>query len=95
AFIHSILFGFPTKQQSIPRMEPKNGGPYGGRLTLEDTSFGKVLIERLKGKATGDVRIYYGAGQTAGEEKLPEIIGEIYRNTYEAIFSFDIHGLQN
>ncbi|EAC9527101.1 TPA: AAA family ATPase [Listeria monocytogenes] len=94
-FIHSILFGFPTKQQSIPRMEPKNGGPYGGRLTLEDTPLGKVIIERLKGKATGDVRIYYGDGQTAGEEKLPEIIGEIDRNTYEAIFSFDIHGLQN
>ncbi|MCH2746426.1 AAA family ATPase, partial [Listeria monocytogenes] len=49
AFIHSILFGFPTKQQSLPRMEPKNGGPYGGILTLEDTSFGKVIIERLKG----------------------------------------------
>ncbi|EBF5169154.1 hypothetical protein FH017_11015 [Listeria monocytogenes] len=95
AFIHSILFGFPTKQQSIPRMEPKNGGPYGGRLTLEDTPLGKVIIERLKGKATGDVRIYYGDGQTAGEEKLPEIIGEIDRNTYEAIFSFNIHGLQN
>ncbi|EAF1189959.1 hypothetical protein CHN66_06945 [Listeria monocytogenes] len=95
AFIHSILFGFPTKQQSIPRMEPKNGGTYGGRLTLEDTPLGKVIIERLKGKATGDVRIYYGDGQTAGEEKLPEIIGEIDRNTYEAIFSFDIHGLQN
>ncbi|MBC2185622.1 AAA family ATPase [Listeria sp. FSL L7-0253] len=95
AFIHSILFGFPTKQQSIPRMEPKNGGPYGGRLTIEDTALGKVVIERLKGKATGDVRIYYGDGQTAGEEKLPEIIGEIDRNTYEAIFSFDIHGLQN
>lgn len=26
---------------------------------------------------------------------MPEIIGEIDRNTYEAIFSFDIHGLQN
>ncbi len=29
------------------------------------------------------------------KKKLPEIIGEIDRNTYEAIFSFDIHGLQN
>lgn len=95
AFIHSILFGFPTRQQSIPRMEPKNGGPYGGRLTLEDTRLGNVIIERLKGKATGDVRIYYGDGQIAGEESLSEIIGEIDRNTFEAIFSFDIHGLQN
>lgn len=95
AFIHSILFGFPTRQQSIPRLEPKNGGPYGGRLTLEDTRLGNVIIERLKGKATGDVRIYYGDGQIAGEESLSEIIGEIDRNTFEAIFSFDIHGLQN
>lgn len=95
AFIHSILFGFPTRQQSIPRMEPKNGGPYGGRLALEDTRLGNVIIERLKGKATGDVRIYYGDGQIAGEESLSEIIGEIDRNTFEAIFSFDIHGLQN
>ncbi|MBC1375165.1 AAA family ATPase [Listeria sp. FSL L7-1699] len=95
AFIHSILFGFPTRQQSIPRMEPKNGGPYGGRLTLEDTPKGKVIVERLKGKATGDVCIYYEDGQVAGEEKLTEIMGEIDRNTFEAIFSFDIHGLQN
>lgn len=95
AFIHSILFGFPTKQQSIPRMEPKNGGPYGGRITLEDTRVGKVIIERLKGKATGDVRVHMEDGQIAGEEKLAEIIGEIDRTTFEAIFSFDIHGLQN
>lgn len=95
AFIHSILFGFPTKQQSIPRMEPKNGGPYGGRLTLENTKCGKVIIERLKGKATGDVRIHLEDGQIVGEDKLVDIIGEIDRTTFEAIFSFDIHGLQN
>ncbi|MBC1483110.1 AAA family ATPase [Listeria sp. FSL L7-1509] len=95
AFIHSVLFGFPTKQQTIPRMEPKNGGPYGGRLTLEDTPLGKVIIERLKGKATGDVRIHLEDGQMVGEDKLTDIIGEIDRTTFEAIFSFDIHGLQN
>ncbi|WP_099222023.1 ATP-binding protein [Listeria costaricensis] len=94
AFIHSILFGFPTKQQSIPRMEPKNQGPYGGRLTLSETSLGTVVVERLKGKATGDVNLYLEDGTIAGEERLAEILADMDRASYEAIFSFDIHGLQ-
>ncbi len=94
AFIHSILFGFPTKQSSIPRMEPKNKGPYGGKITLANTKFGIVTIERLRGKATGDVTVHLESGEVFGEEKLSDIIGEMDRQTYEAIFSFDIHGLQ-
>ncbi|WP_239256081.1 ATP-binding protein [Listeria ilorinensis] len=94
AFIHSILFGFPTKQQTIPRMEPKNQGPYGGRLTLSETCLGIVVVERLKGKATGDVNLYLEDGTIAGEERLSEILADMDRASYEAIFSFDIHGLQ-
>lgn len=95
AFIHSILFGFPTRQQSTPRMEPKTGGAYGGRLTLTDTALGTVTIERLKGKATGDVTLYLEDGSIHGEAKWNELLGEMDRATYEAIFSFDIHALQN
>ncbi|WP_088825510.1 ATP-binding protein [Listeria goaensis] len=95
AFIHSVLFGFPTKQSSIPRMEPKNKGPYGGKLTLADTKLGVVTVERLRGKATGDVTVQLENGDVFGEEKLAEILGEMDRQTYEAIFSFDIHGLQH
>lgn len=95
AFIHSMLFGFPTKQQSIPRLEPKNGGAYGGRLTLSETKFGTVVIERLKGKASGDVTVYLEDGSIYGETKLIELLEEMDRSTYEAIFSFDIHALQN
>lgn len=94
AFIHSILFGFPTKQSTIPRMEPKNKGPYGGKITLTETKLGTVTIERLRGKATGDVTVQVENGAIFGEEKLAEILGEMDRHTYEAIFSFDIHGLQ-
>ncbi|WP_430536076.1 AAA family ATPase [Listeria rocourtiae] len=95
AFIHSILFGFPTKQQSLPRMEPKNKGAYGGKLVLEDTVFGRVTVERLRGKATGDVIVYFEDGSTGSDAELEQLLGGTDRARYQSIFSFDIHGLQN
>lgn len=95
AFIHSILFGFPTKQQSLPRMEPKSKGAYGGKLVLEDTIFGRVTVERLRGKATGDVTVYFEDGTTGTEAYLEQMLGGMDRARYQSIFSFDIHGLQN
>ncbi|MBA3925892.1 ATP-binding protein [Listeria rustica] len=95
AFIHSILFGFPTKQQSLPRMEPKSKGAYGGKLVLEDTIFGRVTVERLRGKATGDVTVYFEDGSTGTEVYLEQMLGGMDRTRYQSIFSFDIHGLQN
>lgn len=95
AFIHSILFGFPTKQQSLPRMEPKNKGAYGGKLELQDDVRGKVIVERLRGKATGDVTVYFEDGSTGTESDLEELLGGMDRARFQSIFSFDIHGLQN
>lgn len=34
AFIHSILFGFPTKKEKEPRLEPRMGNQYGENLRL-------------------------------------------------------------
>ncbi len=35
AFIHGVLFGFPTKQQSSElRYEPKNNAKYGGKIRI-------------------------------------------------------------
>ena len=45
AFIHSILFGFPTKQSSDLRYEPKTSSHYGGKLLIEDDLYGEVSIE--------------------------------------------------
>ena len=60
SFIHSILFGFATKQQSELRYEPKKGAKYGGQLTVVFPGKGKIIIERVKGKATGDVAVHIG-----------------------------------
>ncbi len=95
SFIHSILFGFPTKQQSELRYEPKYSSKYGGKLVCMFKKEGKVTIERLKGKATGDVTITFEDGRVEGEKTLEKLLGNVDQQTYSAIFSFNLEGLQN
>jgi uncharacterized protein YhaN len=95
AFIHSVLFGFPTKQQSELRYEPKTGSKYGGQLVLAFEEKGKVVIERVRGKAAGDVTVLLEDGSTGGEEMLKELLSHIDKTLYQSIFSFNLHGLQN
>ena len=95
SFIHSILFGFPTKQQSELRYEPKKGAKYGGQLTVYFPDHGKVLIERVKGKATGDISVLLEDGTTGGEELLKELMSFMDKTLYQSIFSFNLQGLQN
>ncbi|WP_409274249.1 AAA family ATPase [Neobacillus sp. SCS-31] len=95
AFIHGILFGFPTKQQQELRYEPKGGGRYGGKLSLRHPEYGLVAIERIKGKAAGDVTIFLEDGTSGGEELLKALLGNFDKSLFQAVFSFNLHGLQN
>ncbi|MFE8696270.1 AAA family ATPase [Cytobacillus sp. FJAT-53684] len=95
SFIHSILFGFPTKQQTELRYEPKEGAKYGGQLTAIFESHGKAVIERVKGKATGDVRVTLEDGTVGEEELLKDLLFHVDKSLFQSIFSFNIHGLQN
>ncbi|MFC7784852.1 AAA family ATPase [Rossellomorea sp. GCM10028870] len=95
SFIHSILFGFPTKQQSLLRYEPKSSTEYGGKILCQMDGHGTVSIERIKGKATGDVTVQFEDGRMEGEETLQQLLGHMDRATYQNIFSFNLEGLQN
>ncbi|XJZ28103.1 AAA family ATPase [Bacillota bacterium Lsc_1132] len=96
AFIHAILFGFPTKQQAELRYVPKHGAKYGGRLRLFHSQHGIVSVERVKGKAAiGDLTVTLENGESGGEELLKELLSHIDKGIYQAIFSFNLHGLQN
>lgn len=68
SFIHSVLFGFPAKTQSELRYEPKEGAKYGGRITAVFPDRGKAVIERVKGKASGDVSVLLEDGTRGGED---------------------------
>jgi uncharacterized protein YhaN len=95
AFIHGVLFGFPTKQQSELRYEPKNHLKYGGKLVIETNADGDVTIERTKGKAAGDVTVTLANGTVGGDDLLSKILNGLDKRMYQAIFSFNVHGLQD
>ncbi|MGG4167087.1 AAA family ATPase [Rossellomorea vietnamensis] len=95
SFIHSILFGFPTKQQSLLRYVPKSSTEYGGKILCQTEEQGVVSIERIKGKAAGDVTVQFEDGRVEGEETLQQLLGKMDRSTYQNIFSFNLDGLQN
>lgn len=94
AFIRCILFGFPTKQQSELRYEPRLGGRYGGSITLETLQYKEVKVERVGGKATGDVEVYFLDGTIGGEAELKLILGSLDRTIFSGIYSFGILDLQ-
>ncbi|MFS0862510.1 AAA family ATPase [Fredinandcohnia sp. 179-A 10B2 NHS] len=94
SFIHSILFGFPTKAQQEQRYVPKSGAKYGGKLIVETEQYGTLMVERLPGKAAGDVSVYLPDGTVAGEEFLAELFRGMDKSLYQNIYSFNIHGLQ-
>lgn len=94
SFIHSILFGFPSKISSELRYEPKSSSQYGGRLFLTGTQYGDVQIERVRGKANGTVTVTFANGEAGGEEWLEKILSGLDKATYQALFSFNLAGLQ-
>lgn len=95
SFIQSMLFGFPGKQQtSQPRYEPKTGSSYGGKLVMATGKFGEVVIERVRGKAAGDVTIVLEDGTIKDEAFLRELLNGMDRQMFESIFSFRLEGLQ-
>ncbi|MGN1401419.1 MAG: AAA family ATPase [Bacillus sp. (in: firmicutes)] len=95
SFVHSILFGFPHKNKSENRYEPKDSSEYGGKI-IASTNEGDVTITRVRGKAAGgDVTVVYRDGRTGGEEELARLLMGLDRQTYQAIYSFDLQGISN
>ncbi|HAQ06015.1 MAG TPA: hypothetical protein DCR24_00165, partial [Bacillus bacterium] len=95
SFIHSILFGFPAKQSQELRYEPKDNSKYGGKLKAFFPDKGIAIIERVKGKAAGDVTVSLDDGTIGGEELLKDLLQRMDKSIFQAIFSFNVHGLQN
>lgn len=55
--------------------------------------FGEVGIERVKGKAAGDVTVTFEDGTIGDEGDLRELLHGTDKNYFQAVFSFDLQGL--
>ena len=93
-FILHILFGFPLKNNVLLRYEPKSGGKYGGQVHLLDDTYGKCIVERIRGKSAGDVTVYFEDGTKGGDEELKMLLRQYDRASFESIFSFSLLQLQ-
>lgn len=94
SFIHSILFGFPTRHSSKSRYEPKDSSRYGGKILMADDRFGNVSIERTYGKATGDVSVLFEDGTTGSEKLLRDLLYGLDLDIYRSLFSFQLKDLE-
>ncbi|WP_158595102.1 ATP-binding protein [Oceanobacillus piezotolerans] len=92
-FILFMLFGLPPKQRNFYR--PKTSGRMGGRLTVNDTEYGKYTIERLDEVRNGAAVCYLPDGEKKDEEWLRERLHGMTLETYQAIFSFSATDLND
>lgn len=93
-FILQIFFGFPQKNSILAKYEPKTASRFGGQIQLLHPKFGQCTIERVKGKANGDVTVQLENGDTGHEELLAKLLYGYSRPAFEAIFAFSLHELQ-
>lgn len=93
-FILHILFGFPPRNSQLLRYEPKTGSKYGGQVHINDAVYGKCVIERVRGKSSGDVKVYFENGEQGEEEALRKLVRQYDRASFESIFSFSLLQLQ-
>jgi uncharacterized protein YhaN len=95
SFIHSILFGFPTRNSTLLRYEPRESSRYGGKIIAADERFGEVIIERIHGKVTGDVTVTLEDGATGTDELLDSVLYGMERETFQNIFSFSLADIEH
>lgn len=93
-FILQVFFGFPTKNSTLAKYEPKTSARFGGLIQLQHPKYGQCQIERVKGKAGGDVTVRLADGTVGHEELLAQLLYGYSRADFEAIFAFSIHQLQ-
>lgn len=94
-FILHVLFGFPQRNSTLLRYEPKSGGKYGGQIYLHDTVYGKCIVERRRGKSAGDVKVYFENGDVGEQQALDQLLRQYDRASFESIFSFSLLQLQD
>ena len=93
-FIRAILFGFRT-QSHDEFYPPFRGGKHGGHIVVVDESGTRYTIERFAGPRGGNVTVKDDAGNSRGDAKLRELLGNSSREVFENVFAFGLGELQD
>ena len=89
SFIQHILFGFPKKVAGKYPYEPHNGGVMGGRVWLEETNEGSLLIERYINNGKLYFRCETNSGKTLSEDRWKQLLFQMEEKQYIQVFGFN------
>lgn len=86
-FIQTMLFGFPKRRKSFRDYEPRQGGLFGGSLTIEVANYGEIRIERYKSINRGKAQVTLADGQEITEEELMALLSPLTAELFSEVFS--------
>lgn len=89
SFIQHILFGFPKKVAGKYPYESYNGGMMGGRVWLEETNEGSLLIERYINNGKLYFRCETSSGKTLSEDRWKQLLFQMEEKQYIQVFGFN------
>ena len=89
SFIQHMLFGFPKKIAGKYLYEPINGGMMGGKIWLEETTEGSLVIERMIKNGKLCFRCETNLGKSLSEDKWKQMISSIDEKQYVQVFGFN------
>lgn len=98
SFIQSMLFGLPknTRKKDVNLYVPKVGSAYGGKMVLEDTPYGTIVIERVRGnKASVDEKIVTRSGQQLTQEEIDVLFAGVSLPLFQQFFSITLDQLHD
>lgn len=93
SFIETMLFGFPKRQQSELRYEPKSGGRHGGKLIASIDSYGLLTIERIHNREPEESLIFLNNEQLS-EQGLHRLLQKMDRPLFQQLFSTKLEHLR-
>lgn len=94
AFIEHMLFGFPKKIEGHYRYEPLTGEVMGGRLWLEQTLFGDIMVERFLKNGKISEKMVTAEGRELTLEEWQQVLGNLTQKQYQQVFAFNEQELQ-
>ena len=89
SFIQHVLFGFPKKVAGKYPYEPHHGGVMGGKIWLDETDEGSLVIERYIKNGKLCFRCETTSGKSLSEERWKQLLFQMDEKQYVQVFGFN------
>lgn len=93
-FIKSVLFGFSNqRKKETNHYISKKASQHGGKVVLNQTKYGRVIVERIKKKDAQKLNVMLGDGTLLQENSLLDILNYLDEEMFDRFFSLNLSNL--